>query len=71
MCHLMPQHLPEWQEERKQTSVHCGGWILNKGLDNTMPTTVNCIFIKYYKVMVMDDTLESSVGYSVRCNSMV
>ena len=44
MCHLMPQqHLPEWREVDERAFVHRSSWISNKGLDNTMPATVNCI----------------------------
>ena len=46
MCHLIPwQHLPEWREEDEQAFVHRGIWISNKGLDNTMPAIVNCIYM--------------------------
>ena len=59
MCHLMPlQHLPEWREEEERAFVHRGSWIPNKDLDNTMPATVNCI---YMKSLWSDDTLENSV----------
>ena len=44
MCHLMPQqHLPEWTQEDERPFVHCGIWISNKGLDNTVPAIVNYI----------------------------
>ena len=47
MCHLMPQrHLLEWREEDEQAFVHHGIWISNKGLDNTMPAIVNCIYME-------------------------
>ena len=46
MCHLMPQqYLPVWQEE-EWAFVHHGSWITNKGLVNTKPTTVDCIYMK-------------------------
>ena len=58
----MPQrHLPEWREvEGERASVHQGSWIPNKGLDNTMPATVNCIYME----VTVNDTLESSVADS-------
>ena len=41
----------------------------NKGLDNTMPVTVNCIYRT--SLWMMDGTLESSVADSVRCNTRI
>ena len=32
------------EREDEQAFVHRGSWIPTKGLDNTMPTTVNCIY---------------------------
>ena len=44
MCHLISQrYLPEWREEDERAFVHRGSWVSKKGLDNTMPATVNCI----------------------------
>ena len=47
MFHLMPhRHLPKWRETDERAFVHLGCWIPNKGLDITMPATVNCINMK-------------------------
>ena len=47
MCHLNAQwHLAEWREEDDWAFVHSVSWIPNKGLDNTLPATVNCIYRK-------------------------
>ena len=68
MCHLMPrQHLPVWREEDERAFVHYGSWKPNKGLDNTMPATV--FTTSHYKVT--ENTFESFVADSVRCNSGV
>ena len=46
MCHSMPRwHLPEWREDER-AFVHLGSSIPNKGLDNSMPAIVNCIYKK-------------------------
>ena len=61
MCYLMSlRYLPEWREEDERVFVHRGSWIPNKGLNSTMPATVNCI----YKKSRMK-TLKSSLADSV------
>ena len=45
MCLLMPQrHLPEWREADERAYLHHCIWKSNKGLDNTMPAVVNCMY---------------------------
>ena len=58
MCHL----IPHWGEEEEGAFVYHGSLIPNKGLDNTLPATVNCIYVK--SLQVTDDTLESSMADS-------
>ena len=61
MCHLMPQwHLSGWREEDESgswVSNDRGSWVSNKGLDNTMPATVNWFARSHFKVI--GNTLET------------
>ena len=69
MCHLMPQrHLPGWIEEEEWAFVHHGSWIPNKGLDNILPATANCI---YKKSLKSDGWHFGKLCFKLRCNSMV
>ena len=44
MCDSMSQcNLPQYEED--QTFVYWGSWIPNKGFDNTVLATVNCIYM--------------------------
>ena len=48
-CATIPQrYLPERKKEDEQAFLYSDSWIPNKGLDNTLPATVNCIYKKSF-----------------------
>ena len=75
MCHLLPQrNFPEWREEEEREFVHRGSWILNKGLDNTMLATVNCIYMKSFERLCKtreeeeEEEEENTITFRLKCN---